>query len=277
MSKFQTNVVAVVPAYNSTDLVIKRVKQLQQYGFTKIIICDDASSDNTIENINTEFGTDVLAIHGEKNLGPGGNRNRCLNALGSKDEIVLFVDADCELIYEGNLPDLITNNFSSNKIGVIGFGILDNKQPMHWNYGNLMHPVHEAGDQKALEMFEANEITQEQFVQAAPALAASLRMAPETVKQVGWVAEGCFAIRADLFKELHGFDTNMRYHETHDLNARVQQLGYKTLFDPTPVVEHLKFDSRFHRRSTDERDGRNYYYKKHWNMSEETFKHLVDE
>jgi N-acetylglucosaminyl-diphospho-decaprenol L-rhamnosyltransferase len=190
---------------------------------------------------------------------------------------LFFVDADCELVYEGDLPTFITKNFASSpKIGVVGFGMLANGQPTQWNYGELMHPVHEAADQKLEEMLHAGEITEAQFIAWAPARAASFRMLPEKTKEVGWVAEGCFAIRADVFKRLGGFDPNMRYHEAHDLNARVQELGYKTMYNPAVVVNHLMHDSRLHRRAADFRAGQLYYYQKHWGMSETVFNHLFD-
>ncbi len=57
----------------------------------------------------------------------------------------------------------------------------------------------------------------------------------------------------------------------------VIEAGYKTLFCPETVVQHLSPDSRFHRRFEDERSGRLYHYQKHWGMSEEVFKQLFDE
>lgn len=144
--------------------------------------------------------------------------------------------------------------------------------------GDLMHPVHEAADQKLDEMLKQGVITPEQFIQGAPARASSYRMLPETEsKEVGWVAEGCFAVRASLYRKLGGFAVNMRHHETHDFNARVQEAGFKTIFCPLNVARHLEHDSRAKRRSEDERQGRLYFYQKHWGMSEEVFKRLFDE
>ncbi len=141
-----------------------------------------------------------------------------------------------------------------------------------------MHPVHEAADQRLEEMLRKGIINEGQFIVGAPKRAASFRLLPEPNSvEVGWVAEGCFAIRTELFKRINGFDAQMRYHETHDLNTRAQKCGYKTIFNPTLVAEHLAHDSRMQTRREDERAARLYYYQTHWGMSENIFALLFDE
>jgi len=148
---------------------------------------------------------------------------------------------------------------------------------MKWNYGSLMHPVHDGADQKLEQMMNQKLIAKEQFMMGAPSRAASYRMVSEKrPKEVGWVAEGCFAIKASLFKELRGFDAAMRFHEAHDLCARLRHLGYKTVFNPMELVQHLEHDSRMSRRSEDEIAAKFHYLKKHWGMSKKVFGHLFD-
>lgn len=274
------NVTAVIPTYNSSELVVERVAELQQLGIKNVMICDDASTDDTVSALTQRYMDTIEVVAGTENLGPGGNRNRCIPFITEPDDgLLLSIDADCRLLYKGDLPALVSGSFSESDIGVVGFSIVDsNREPMKWNYGALMHPVHEAADTVLEAILSYGQITQEQFKQEAPERAASFRMFAEPdAKVVGWVAEACFAIRATLFKQLGGFATSMRYHETHDLNARVAEAGYKTIFNPETVVQHLAFDSRFERRREDERLGRLYYYQKHWGMSETVFKRLFDE
>lgn len=189
------------------------------------------------------------------------------------------MDADCKVTYKKDISKLIAASFRLRDTGVVGFSLTDtSSKPMKWNYGRLMHPVHEAADQKLDDMLESGAIDEKQFIEWAPVRAASYRLLKEErTMEVGWVAEGCFTVRADLFKRIGGFSEQMRYHETHDLNARLQELGYKTLFNPTNVAQHLEYDSRMHRRKSDDRNGKLYYYQKHWGMSEEVFSKLFDD
>jgi len=273
------SITVVIPTYNSKALTQQLVKTVLEAGLKNILVFDDSSTDDTVSQLKSGFDSSIQIIVGTQNLGPGGNRNRCLEKITNNDDILLFIDADCELIYSGDFEKLITSNFEDEQTGVVGFTILNSlNEPMDWNYGDLMHPVHEASDQTLQDMWEAEQITKEQFTLGAPHRAASLRMLPETEPtQVGWVAEGCFAVRASLFKQLGGFSTEMRYHETHDFNARVLEAGYKTMFCPIALVRHLEFDSRMSRRDEDEREARLFYYRRHWDMGERTFKLLFDE
>lgn len=273
-------VVAVIPTFNSVDLISKRIEELRKSSFHKIVICDDKSEDNTITVLKEKYGDTIELIAGDKNLGPGGNRNRILNhELINTADFLFFLDADCQVTYTGDIAQLVSESFAMEEVGVVGFSLTDpTNKPMKWNYGDLMHPVHEAPDQKLDEMLEADVITQAQFIQWAPARAASYRLLPEEeMKEVGWIAEGCFAIRADLFKQIGGFAEQMRYHETHDFNARVREHDYKTFFNPVAVAQHLEHDSRMHRRESDIRSGRLYYYQQHWGMNEEVFSRLFDD
>lgn len=269
--------IAVVPTYNSQDLIAERIKELLTSSFTTIVVCDDHSSDATPETLGTLAEERVVAILGDQNVGPGGNRNRVLEFLQQHDsDYLFFIDADCQVTFRGNLGNVIDEGFEDADLGVIGFGIVNpDGSPMRWNYGSLMHPVLEAGDQRLEDMMARKLIAKEQFMIGAPSRAASYRMLSEKrPREVGWVAEGCFAIRTELFKELGGFDTAMRFHEAHDLNARVQRLGYKTLFNPVALVRHLEHDSRFERRAEDELAAKFHYFQKHWSMGEEVFRHL---
>ena len=275
-----SNILAIIPTFNSVDLVIERIVELKNSTFTKIVICDDKSDDGTVSTLKEKYGDLIEVISGDNNLGPGGNRNRILtHELIETADYLFFLDADCQIIYKDDITDIITKSFERSNDGVIGFSLVDRESnPMRWNYGELMHPVHEAPDQKLEAMLATGVITNEQFIEWAPSLAASYRMTMENgIKEVGWVAEGCFAVRADLFKRIGGFADQMRYHEAHDFNARVQELDYKTLFNPIVVAQHLEFDSRMERRDSDNRSGKLYYYQKHWGMSEEVYSKLFDE
>ena len=83
-------------------------------------------------------------------------------------------------------------------------------------------------------------------------------------------------MRAALFRQLKGFDERMRYHEAHDLGARVKAAGYEVVFNPTVVAKHLEHDSRMERRNQDYLQGARYYYRKHWGMSQAIFDRLFD-
>ena len=64
-----------------------------------------------------------------------------------------------------------------------------------------------------------------------------------TIRQKTETLIGCnMAFRADIFKQLHGFDEQFTgaIREDSDLSLRVKNLGYRVVFDPTSVVTHMR-------------------------------------
>lgn len=267
----------VIPTYNSRETIIPLIESIaDREKSVPIIVCDDASTDDTPHIVSQHFGSRVRVIAGTRNLGPGGNRNRVLRAATGSG--LFFIDADCSLIYKKSLTQLSSAQLRGRDTGAVGFGIQTlGHQPMPWNFGTLMHPLSDANDRHMELLWRHGKISKALFIEQSPTYASSLRLvAMEKPSVVGWVSEACFAIKTELFRALGGFDSTMRYHEAHDLHMRIQKRGFKTVFVPTPVVVHLESSSRIWRRDEDDRQGRYHYFHKHWSMTKKTFSLLFD-
>jgi hypothetical protein len=83
-------------------------------------------------------------------------------------------------------------------------------------------------------------------------LYADADLEPES-RQVDWVSEGLFAVRADLFRAT----------------------GYEVRFEPGITACHLEIDVRGEPRQSDFREGQFLFYQKHWGMSRPVFDRLV--
>jgi GT2 family glycosyltransferase len=94
-------------------------------------------------------------------------------------------------------------------------------------------------------------------------------------RQVDWVSEGLFAVRADIFQKIGGFDESFRYHSGQDLGLRVAEAGFEVRFEPGIAVRHLELDVRGDSRPVDHREGAFLFYAKHWGMSRQVFDRLV--
>lgn len=97
----------------------------------KIILVDDASTDNYDDIIKKYNMLDIKYIYLRKNKGPGNARN--IGIKNSSSPYIIFLDAD-DFFTKNNSLELLINNISKNKM-VIANEFLYDKVAIH--YGNL--------------------------------------------------------------------------------------------------------------------------------------------
>lgn len=86
-------VIAVLPAYNAGKTLQKTYAEIDRSLVDEVILCDDASSDNTAE-LAEKIGVDYVIQH-EKNKGYGGNQKSLYNkALERGADIVIMLHPD---------------------------------------------------------------------------------------------------------------------------------------------------------------------------------------
>lgn len=86
-------VVVVLPAYNAEKTLAKTYAEIPMHIVDEVILCDDASSDNTLL-VGKELGIKHLIRH-EKNTGYGGNQKTLYQkALELKGDIIIMLHPD---------------------------------------------------------------------------------------------------------------------------------------------------------------------------------------
>jgi len=83
----------VIPAHNAASFIAETLSSVaaQTYRDWEVVVADDASTDQTVEIVES-FGEAVHLVRNEVNQGPAGARNRALRATAG--ELVAFLDAD---------------------------------------------------------------------------------------------------------------------------------------------------------------------------------------
>jgi glycosyltransferase involved in cell wall biosynthesis len=86
-------VTVITPAYNSAEDLPEALRSVQEQTIDdwEVVVCDDASTDDTAE-IAASFGERFRVLRNERNLGPAGARNRALEA--ASGELIALLDAD---------------------------------------------------------------------------------------------------------------------------------------------------------------------------------------
>lgn len=86
-------VIVVLPAYNAALTLEQTYKEIPQDLVDEVILCDDASSDNTLD-LGKKLGIQHLIRH-EKNKGYGGNQKSLYNkALDLGGDIIIMLHPD---------------------------------------------------------------------------------------------------------------------------------------------------------------------------------------
>lgn len=275
----------IIPNYNGAENIRKILKDAFTYDFDSITLCDDLSTDGSLEDLISAFPK-LSIITGNKRVGPGGNRSRILKELGRNimdGDFLHFLDVDMKI----EKIDLAKSEefFNSNPdVSIVGGLIFTLKgEPMWYNYGFEMHPVRSIEEQFYLES-ALNHWDDEEAIlsirEKVKDITYNLEMTfgdPRTVRTVDWVSEANFIIRASVFKEVGGFDSKMWYHADQDLCKRVRSLGYKVVYNPFTESTHLEIDTFKNNRSKLERSNAFYFYRKHYNFSKKVFDYLFPE
>jgi len=127
-------VIVVLPAYNA-DLTLERTYQeIDQNLVDEIVLCDDKSSDNTIE-VAKKIGIQHIIVH-EKNKGYGGNQKSLYDkAVELNGDIVIMLHPDYQ--YTPKLIPTMVNIIGDELYPVVlgsrilGKGALKGGMPIH--------------------------------------------------------------------------------------------------------------------------------------------------
>ena len=120
------NIAVIIPAYNEQDAIANVIQDLPKELISEIIVCNNASTDNTSE-VATKAGATVL-LENKKGYGYA-----CLAGINylkkntTPPDIVIFIDGDYS-DYPEQAVDLVREIVEHNRDLVIGSRALGNKE-----------------------------------------------------------------------------------------------------------------------------------------------------
>lgn len=198
----------VMPAYNAEHLLDRvlapLMRMLETGDVQEVLVVDDRSTDNTAAKAR-EMGATVLIM--PVNGGPGAARN--LAAQQAAGDVLWFVDSDVIALPDG--PKYVRSALSEDNVAAV-FGSYDDApdgQAWFSRYKNLLHRYHHQRAKREARTFWA----------------------------------GCGAIRADVFREVGGFDVKtyeVPSIEDIELGYRIAATGRRIVVEPRLQGKHLK-------------------------------------
>jgi mycofactocin system glycosyltransferase len=141
------------------------------------------------------------------NGGPGAARNTGLASVATA--LVAFVDADCEP--SPGWLDALLPHFADERVALVAPRVTSRPGPGTLARYETVHSPLDLGDQPA-------------------------RVRART--RVSYVPAACIVARAEVLRDLGGFDETMRVGEDVDLVWRADEAGYRVRYEPAAVVTH---------------------------------------
>lgn len=105
------NTLVVVPCYNAEKTISETIQDIKNVGFYYILVCDDFSTDNTLEVLKSIDRIKIISL--PKNIGYGGNQKTLYNeAIKEGYQFVIMIHGDhqynplltpalCWMLYSG--------------------------------------------------------------------------------------------------------------------------------------------------------------------------------
>ena len=202
----------IITTYNSSSTIMECLESVlnQNYPNYEIIVTDGGSTDGTIE-ILSEYPI-KYEINKDLNT-PASGRNRAVEL--SSGEILVFIDSDC-IAKDENWITVLVRHIKEG-IGSVG--------------GPNITPPTDTFFARATGRLLTSFIGG--FGARNPAVY-------NTIKEVEHNPPCNAAVPKNIFRELKGFNSNLKVAEDLDFDYRLKKKGYKLLYTPDAIVYHKR-------------------------------------
>ncbi|MCK4667739.1 glycosyltransferase family 2 protein [Candidatus Dependentiae bacterium] len=232
MNLIKPNLCIIIVNWNSQAQLYKCLLSIKSADKTNlslknIIVVDNNSRDKSLEKID-ELALNIKLIKNKKNVGFAKACNQAVQY--SKAEYLLFLNPD--VILENNsltVPIEFMENEKNKKIGIVGVKLFDESGKVSRNCARFPNSSRFIEMALNLHKFFPQKI-KGHFM---------LEWEHDEDRLVDQVMGAFLLIRAEIFKQLNGFDERFfLYFEDVDLSYRANLSGYKSMYISKAKVFH---------------------------------------
>ena len=218
-------VAVVILNYNGADHLAEYLPSVinSDYDNLRIIVVDNASTDNSVKLLKKNFPNIELQILPE-NYGFTGGYAKSLSVIDSEYLILLNSDVRVTSDWISQAMNVILGD---DAIGVVQPKILSDKKPRYFEYAGAAGGWLDKWGYPFCRgrLFDTLEVDKNQYDQS---------------ETIFWASGCAFLIRNEVYKKVGGLDTQFFAHlEEIDLCWRIQRMGYQIKLAPKSVVYHL--------------------------------------
>lgn len=221
----------VIVSYNTQDLTLAAIESIVskkwKYDY-EILIVDNASGDNTIQEINSKYPK-IKVVKNNTNLGFAAANNTGLRQFKNK-EYVLLLNSDT-VVKEDSLDYLV--NYSIKKdTGITSAHLLNIDGTFQPNGGDLPKPLAIFIWLSGLDDILGNPPSLTSFHQINKKYYKS--------NEIGWISGTAMLIRGDVVKKIGYLDEEIfMYSEDVDYCSRAAEKGIKVGWVNEALITHL--------------------------------------
>ena len=220
-----TEVATVILNWNGADYLRRFLPALQQtdYGAHRIVVADNASTDDSVRVVQQEF-PEVEILQLSENHGFAEGYNRALQDIESP--YVCLLNSDVR-VTPGWLKPLVRILDEQPEVAAVQPKILAEARPTHFEYAGAAGGFMDTWGYPFCRGRVLEEVEEDLGQYDAPT-------------DIFWASGAALLIRTELFRALGGFDADYFAHwEEIDLCWRLRRAGYRIVCEPAATVYHV--------------------------------------
>lgn len=222
----QPSVAIVILNYNTRALLGQFLAGVvaSSYASKTVWVVDNASTDDSVDYVKTNFAGRVELLVSPQNYGYAGGYNWALDQIDSEYYVLLNSDVRVHPDWLNSLVDMAVRD---PKIGAIQPKILDEKNSRKFEYAGASGGFLDKWGYPFCRgrIFDTLEADQGHY---------------DEPMRVFWATGACMFLRAEAFRSAGKLDADFFAHmEEIDLCWRLQRRGYTVMVEPKSVVFHI--------------------------------------
>lgn len=220
--------ILIIVNYNDFETCLQYINKVKEFKLLdKMIVVDNCSTDDSVNNLNKVKSDKLVVIVNDKNRGYGFGNN-----VGIKYAIKNF--GKCNLIISN--PDIdITEKVFDNLISIINQKSVDMLAPIINEHGNLNYGwrLTNSFDEMMISLPGVGKKYREFFIKN------KVKKVSNTLLKSD-VLSGCFfIIKSDVMKDIDYFDENtFLYYEENILATKLRKYGYNAYVSLDNTIYH---------------------------------------
>ena len=226
-----TKLSVIIVSWNTAEITCNCIRSIyeQTYDISfEIIVVDNASSDNSVQAIKTDF-PNVILVENKTNAGFGKANNQGMNL--ARGKYLLLLNSDT-IVLKNALGKVVSFADTNPDAGVIGCRVLNSDRTLQntcYMFPSIINWL--LFTSGLYKVFSKNKFFGKEQMSW---------WNRDDVREVD-VVTGCFMLLPiEVFKQTGGFDERFfMYCEETDWCWRIKQAGWKCLFTPEAEIIHL--------------------------------------